>query len=198
MKLKITKVNEPQKFGDKGIKLLFDATGEDDKTLTYIAYAKRFFPLIKVDAEIDATVEVEEKGQFINRKITDIVGAPPSQEGKWRPDNTASIQRQTSLKELGESLRSGLFKDEALLKIYRDTILDMLQVKNPSPQITEIAQIATTPITNEQIQEITKLMSGEALKKGLQHYYKKSHIVELTQEEAVDCIARLKKGKEDK
>lgn len=105
-KLAVISVSEPKSVGDKGAQKVDFNCKDGDKTLTYFTFSKRLFPLIKVGGTIDADVEVEEKGNFINRKITEIYidGKPQSPDKssftsrQESPEQRISIERQVSAK----------------------------------------------------------------------------------------------------
>jgi hypothetical protein len=78
--LTITQVEEIKRVGDKQIpKLSFRAReGDSELAAIYFTFKSSLFPLIKEGQTINADVEIEQKGEYTNRKIVQIyVGGQP-------------------------------------------------------------------------------------------------------------------------
>lgn len=115
-----------------------------------------------IDADVETSTREYDGNTYTDRKVSQIYegGQPVAQHGTgagsggqraWgkSPETLAlehknemeieilthgSIEKQVAVKELGEGLRSGLFKpDSAEMGIYREAIWGMLQSKSPTP-----------------------------------------------------------------
>lgn len=155
-KLAITSVNEPKAYGDKGRHLVdFRAKPEGgDKELRYACFRDSLFSALKANTTIEADVETKEvqteDGTRINRTLQQVyVDGQPlggqrdqgGQRGQWgkSPEQLAlervSIEKQVALKELGESLRSGLWPHEErgrAMELFERAIWQMLDGKLPA------------------------------------------------------------------
>lgn len=119
-------VGEPQEYGTRGSKLLHftdDAGGE------YTVFSQGLFTHIKEGEELDFDVELrittKDDKKYENWVVTQIYKdgkpvmektAPRRDGGGYRgklPEETASIERQVAIKEVGECWRAKLLKDNS-------------------------------------------------------------------------------------
>ena len=86
--LTITQVEEIKKVGDKQIpKLSFRAReGNNELAAIYFTFKPSLFELIKEGQTISADIEIEQRGEYTNRKVVQIYldGQPVSSKGTGR------------------------------------------------------------------------------------------------------------------
>ncbi len=165
--LKIGKVQPERTIqGKNGIIpiLAFLATNPAGQQFKYGIFAKKeLFPYVKTSQTIDAEVtETDSKqtnpetGQpYKNRNVVNIyVNDKPVMEqerrGGWnRPDNSASIERQVAIKEIGECWRAGKFSDDDKLvtayKVWLSGRMSPPPVSTPEKQATVASKADPEP-----------------------------------------------------
>ena len=101
MKLKITEVFARQEVGDNKIpKLPFKALNENGAEHSYFTFKTSLFETIEKKGELDAEVETETKGDFINRKITQLyVDGQPVQVKKAQSGKSQLTPEQWAEKD---------------------------------------------------------------------------------------------------
>jgi hypothetical protein len=94
--LTITQVEEIKKVGDNQIPKLSFKAKDGDKELTYFTFKPRFFDLIKEGQTINADVETEQRGDYINRRVVQIYvdGQPVSVKGGYRGKSPEELEQQ--------------------------------------------------------------------------------------------------------
>ena len=162
---------------------------KDDKGIEFAVFKPELFDLIKAGETIQAEVQVKEStnpNYPDNHNIINIFqdGKPAIQKenkGGGRPGftkDTASIEQQVAIKEVGEDLRVGIDVPKALVMAYWGWIelhictvhpMDMPKPTPNAPQSTQaapkvekpvVAQVAKDPPMNAVTHEAIKLCIG--------------------------------------
>ena len=169
---------------------------KDDKGIEYAVFKPELFDLIKAGETIQAEVQVKEStnpNYPDNHNIFNIFqdGKPTIQKenkGGGRPGftkDTASIEQQVAIKEVGEDLRVGIDVPKALVMAYWGWIelhictvhpMDMPKPTPNAPQSTQaapkvekpvVAQVAKDPPMNAMTHEAIKLLATDPDKLGI-------------------------------
>ena len=169
---------------------------KDDKGIEYAVFKPELFDLIKAGDTIQAEVQVKEStnpNYADNHNIINIFqdGKPTIQKenkGGGRPGftkDTASIEQQVAIKEVGEDLRVGIDVPKALVMAYWGWIelhictvhpMDMPKPTPNAPQSTQaapkvenpvVAQVAKDPPMNAMTHEAIKLLATDPDKLGI-------------------------------
>ena len=169
---------------------------KDDKGIEYAVFKPELFDLIKAGETIQAEVQVKEStnpNYPNNHNIINIFqdGKPAIQKenkGGGRPGftkDTASIEQQVAIKEVGEDLRVGIDVPKALVMAYWGWIelhictvhpMDMPKPTPNAPQSTQtapkvenpvVAQVAKDPPMNAMTHEAIKLLATDPDKLGI-------------------------------
>ena len=169
---------------------------KDDKGIEYAVFKPELFDLIKAGETIQAEVQVKEStnpNYADNHNIINIFqdGKPTIQKenkGGGRPGftkDTASIEQQVAIKEVGEDLRVGIDVPKALVMAYWGWIelhictvhpMDMPKPTPNAPQSTQadpkvekpvVAQVAKDPPMNAMTHEAIKLLATDPDKLGI-------------------------------
>ena len=169
---------------------------KDDKGIEFAVFKPELFDLIKAGETIQAEVQVKEStnpNYADNHNIINIFqdGKPTIQKenkGGGRPGftkDTASIEQQVAIKEVGEDLRVGIDVPKALVMAYWGWIelhictvhpMDMPKPTPNAPQSTQaapkvekpvVAQVAKDPPMNAMTHEAIKLLATDPDKLGI-------------------------------
>ena len=169
---------------------------KDDKGIEFAVFKPELFDLIKAGETIQAEVQVKEStnpNYPDNHNIINIFqdGKPTIQKenkGGGRPGftkDTASIEQQVAIKEVGEDLRVGIDVPKALVMAYWGWIelhictvhpMDMPKPTPNAPQSTQaapkvekpvVAQVAKDPPMNAMTHEAIKLLATDPDKLGI-------------------------------
>ena len=169
---------------------------KDDKGIEYAVFKPELFDLIKAGETIQAEVQVKEStnpNYADNHNIINIFqdGKPTIQKenkGGGRPGftkDTASIEQQVAIKEVGEDLRVGIDVPKALVMAYWGWIelhictvhpMDMPKPTPNAPQSTQaapkvekpvVAQVAKDPPMNAMTHEAIILLATDPDKLGI-------------------------------
>ena len=169
---------------------------KDDKGIEFAVFKPELFDLIKAGETIQAEVQVKEStnpNYADNHNIINIFqdGKPTIQKenkGGGRPGftkDTASIEQQVAIKEVGEDLRVGIDVPKALVMAYWGWIelhictvhpMDMPKPTPNAPQSTQaapkvekpvVAQVAKDPPMNAMTHEAIILLATDPDKLGI-------------------------------
>ena len=163
MKLKIMEVMARQEVGDNKIpKLSFKALNENGAEHTYFTFKTSLFETIEKKGELDAEVETETKGDYINHKITQLYvdGQPVQVKKDWSgksqltPEQWAEkdrIERRSIERQVSAKIAAEIIEKPASLEKWAgaaDYIFDWISEGKPTdkPQDAKPAEKKAKPV----------------------------------------------------
>ena len=170
-KLTIVKVLEKRKVGNAEVQEFTAKIESEETNAKYGVWSRALDEYIKPDTTIDCDVVTKksekldpESNPYVNRKVTQIYldGKPVIEQtgfqiGRYspQPNNTASIEAQTAIKEIGECWRVGKLKDDDILvtACYRPWITRRLSHQPTSSTPDKQATVTFTNPADSQQQE---------------------------------------------
>lgn len=178
--LTITQVDEIKKVGDKQIPKLAFKAKDGDKESLYFTFRSSLFELIKQGQTITADVDIEERGEYTNRKIVQIYldGQPIVGKGQYRgksPEELDQTAKSMALSYAKDLAVAKLLSLEEITK-WANTFYVWLKGNGDKPVIaspdrsglppkSSLASPAKTSETDEDWEEIgkEKMPSGQAI-----------------------------------